>query len=140
MAYMGGLHSGGQKISGRLHPEIWGRISATIIFLGFNLTSSQSSRATRACRGAYHAYAPEFQVYNVLSSAGASILAVGYLMPLIYFFWSLRYGVRASGQPVGATGLEWKTALASTDGELRAAARRARGGVSLLRTEEAPIA
>ena len=40
----------------------------------------------------YHAYAPEFQVMNVMSTAGASILGVGYLMPLIYFIWSLKYG------------------------------------------------
>jgi len=41
--------------------------------------------------------------------AGASVLAVGYLMPMIYFIWSLRYGQVASANPWGATGLEWKT-------------------------------
>ena len=59
----------------------------------------------------YHAYPPEFQIYNVMSSAGASILAVGYLMPLIYLFWSMRYGKSAPSNPWGATGLEWRRNL-----------------------------
>jgi cytochrome c oxidase subunit 1 len=44
-----------------------------------------------------------------MSSAGASILGVGYLIPLAYLVWSLRYGRRASANPWGATGLEWQT-------------------------------
>src|SRR5581483_10545156 len=54
-------------------------------------------------------YAPEFQIYNVLSTAGASILAIGYLLPLIYLVWSIFYGKRATANPWGATGLEWQT-------------------------------
>jgi cytochrome c oxidase subunit 1 len=57
----------------------------------------------------YHAYPPEFQVLNVMSTAGASILAVGYLLPLIYLIWSLRYGAVAGMNPWKATGLEWQT-------------------------------
>jgi len=57
----------------------------------------------------YHAYPPEFQVLNVLSSAGASILGVGYLLPMFYLMWSLRYGKIAGANPWGAVGLEWTT-------------------------------
>ena len=46
---------------------------------------------------------------NVLSTAGATILAVGYLLPMIYFLWSLRYGPIAADNPWNAAGLEWKT-------------------------------
>jgi cytochrome c oxidase subunit 1 len=46
---------------------------------------------------------------NVLSSAGATILAAAYLLPLAYLLWSLFYGERASANPWNATGLEWKT-------------------------------
>jgi cytochrome c oxidase subunit 1 len=110
MAYMGGLHYWWPKISGRMYPEVWGRISAVIIFLGFNLTFfPQFIAGYLGMPRRYHAYPPEFQVYNVLSSAGASVLAVGYLMPLIYFIWSMRYGPHAPANPWGATGLEWKT-------------------------------
>ena len=57
----------------------------------------------------YHVYAPEFQVLNVMSTAGASILGVGYLLPIVYLVWSMRYGPRASANPWNATGLEWTT-------------------------------
>jgi len=57
----------------------------------------------------YHAYPPEFQVLNVMSTAGASILGVGYLIPLIYLVWSMRYGKPAGPNPWKAKGLEWQT-------------------------------
>jgi cytochrome c oxidase subunit 1 len=49
-------------------------------------------------------------VLNVLSTAGASILGVGYLIPLIYLLWSLKRGKVAGANPWGATTLEWQTA------------------------------
>ena len=55
----------------------------------------------------YHEYAPQFHTLNVLSSAGAVILATGYLLPLFYFAWSLFHGERAPANPWHATGLEW---------------------------------
>jgi len=57
----------------------------------------------------YHAYPEEFQVLNVMSTAGASILAVGYLIPMVYLIWSLRYGKVAGENPWQAKGLEWQT-------------------------------
>jgi cytochrome c oxidase subunit I len=45
----------------------------------------------------------------VMSSAGASILAVGYVLPLAYLLWSLGYGKKAGANPWLATGLEWQT-------------------------------
>ena len=57
----------------------------------------------------YHVYPPEFQVLNVLSSAGATILGIGYLIPFIYLIWSLRHGKHAGANPWRASGLEWQT-------------------------------
>ena len=44
---------------------------------------------------------------NVLSTAGATILAIGYLLPVLYLVWSLKYGEIAGANPWQATGLEW---------------------------------
>ena len=57
----------------------------------------------------YYAYPEEFQVLNVLSTAGATILGAGYGIPAIYFVWSLFRGERAPANPWGAKGLEWQT-------------------------------
>ena len=93
MAYMGGLHFWWPKMTGKLYPEWWGRIAAVILFLGFNLTFfPQFLLGYLGMPRRYYAYAPEFQVYNVMSTAGASILAIGYLLPLGYLLWSLRRG------------------------------------------------
>jgi cytochrome c oxidase subunit 1 len=110
MAYLGGLHFWWPKISGKLYPELWSRVSAWIIFIGFNLTFfPQFIAGYLGMPRRYHAYPEEFQVLNVLSTAGASILGVGYVIPLVYFAWSMRYGKDASANPWGVTGLEWQT-------------------------------
>ncbi|MGE5207331.1 MAG: cytochrome c oxidase subunit I [Chlamydiota bacterium] len=111
MAYLAGMHYWWPKITGRMYPESWGRLAALIIFIGFNLTFfPQFILGWTGMPRRYHAYTPEFQVLNVLSTAGATVLAVGYLLPMVYFLWSLRYGKEAGDNPWGAAGLEWKTA------------------------------
>ncbi len=110
MAYMGGLHYWWPKITGRMYSQWWSRLSALIIFFGFFLTFlPQFVVGYNGMPRRYHSYPPEFQVWNVLSSAGASILAVGYVLPLGYLLLSLRYGRRAGPNPWRATGLEWQT-------------------------------
>jgi cytochrome c oxidase subunit I len=110
MGYMSGLHYWWPKITGRLYPESWGRLAALIIFIGFNLTFfPQFVLGYLGMPRRYHTYPPEFQVLNVMSSAGASVLGVGYLLPLLYLIWSLRYGPIAGPNPWRATGLEWQT-------------------------------
>jgi cytochrome c oxidase subunit 1 len=110
MAYMGALHYWWPKMTGRMYPEGWGRIAAVIIFVGFVLTfMPQFVLGYLWMPRRYHFYAPEFQVLNVLSTAGASILAVGYALPLTYLLWSLRWGEKAGPNPWNATGLEWQT-------------------------------
>ena len=110
MAYLGGIHNWWPKISGRMYPENWGRVSAVIIFLGFNLTFfPQFVLGYLGMPRRYWSYPDEFQVLNVLSTAGASILGLGYVLPMCYLVWSLRYGEPAPSNPWDATGLEWQT-------------------------------
>jgi len=110
MGYLGGLHYWWPKISGRMYPEGWGRFSALVIFVGFNLTFlPQFVAGYMGMPRRYHAYPPEFQVFNVLSSAGASILGFGMLIPAIYFVWSMRYGKVAEANPWNLPGLEWRS-------------------------------
>jgi cytochrome c oxidase subunit 1 len=107
-AYFGALHFWWPKMVGRLYPLVWGRLSAIFIFLGFNLTFfPQFILGYLGMPRRYHVYDPPFQALHVLSSAGASILGVAYVMPFVYLFWSMRYGAPADRNPWGATGLEW---------------------------------
>jgi cytochrome c oxidase subunit 1 len=93
-----------------MYNEAWGRMAAIIIFVGFNLTFfPQYLLGFLGMPRRYHEYPPEFQLLNILSSAGASVLAVGYILPLIYLGWSLVHGRRAGPNPWHARGMEWKT-------------------------------
>jgi cytochrome c oxidase subunit 1 len=110
MGYLGGIHYWWPKISGKLYPEGWARFAALVVFIGFNLTFfPQFILGYLGMPRRYHSYPPEFQVLNVMSTAGASILGAGYIIPMIYLVWSMRYGRAAPANPWGSTGLEWDT-------------------------------
>jgi cytochrome c oxidase subunit 1 len=110
MGYLGGIHFWWPKMTGRLYPEGWAKLAALIVFIGFNLTFfPQFLLGYLGMPRRYHVYPNDFQVLNVMSTAGASILAVGYLIPFVYLIWSLRYGRVAGANPWLAKGLEWQT-------------------------------
>jgi cytochrome c oxidase subunit I len=113
MGYLGGLHNWWPKITGRMYPEGWARFAALVVFVGFNLTFfPQFLLGYMGMPRRYHAYPadiPIWQVLHVMSSAGASILGIGLLIPGIYFLWSMRYGRFAPANPWPGTGLEWRT-------------------------------
>jgi cytochrome c oxidase subunit I len=110
MGYLGGIHFWWPKITGRLYPDRWARVAAVVIFAGFNLTFfPQFILGYLGMPRRYAVYPPEFQVLNVMSSAGATILGLGYLIPFVYLIWSMRYGPVAGPNPWGAKGLEWQT-------------------------------
>jgi cytochrome c oxidase subunit 1 len=108
-AYLGGVHYWWPKISGRMYPELLGQASAILIFAGFNLTFfPQFVLGYLGMPRRYWQYDANFQFYNVMSTAGASILGLGYVLPLIYLLWSVKNGRPAPSNPWGATGLEWQ--------------------------------
>lgn len=109
MGYLGGLHFWWPKMFGVMYSEFFSRISAILVFVGFNLTFfPQFILGYLGMPRRYHAYADEFQVLNVMSSAGATVLGLGYLIPVIYLIYSLKRGEVAGPNPWRASGLEWQ--------------------------------
>jgi cytochrome c oxidase subunit I len=109
MGYLGGIHYWWPKLFGRIYSEFWAKIAAGLVFVGFNLTFfPQFLAGYLGMPRRYHEYPPELQVWNVMSSAGASILAIGYALPLFYLTYSLFAGARAPADPWGSKGLEWE--------------------------------
>ena len=108
MAYMGGLHFWWPKMTGKMYPEGFAKASAILVFVGFNLTFfPQFLLGYLGMPRRYHSYPDEFQVLNVLSSAGAGVLALGYALPAFYLTYSLIKGKAAPANPWGVKGLEW---------------------------------
>jgi cytochrome c oxidase subunit 1 len=110
MGYLAALHFWWPKMTGRMYPEGWGKLAAMLVFVGFNLTFfPQFILGYMGMPRRYHSYPEEWAVLNVLSTAGSSVLGVGYLLPVIYLTWSLKFGkVVAERNPWGARGLEWE--------------------------------
>ena len=93
MAFLAGVHFWWPKMTGRMYPESISKLAAIVTFIGFILTFfPQFVVGYLGMPRRYHAYPAEFQVLNVLSTAGATVLGVGYLLPLLYLGWSLKYG------------------------------------------------
>jgi cytochrome c oxidase subunit 1 len=111
MAFLGGLHFWWPKMTGRMYPEPLAKVSAVLVFVGFNLTFfPQFILGYMGMPRRYHAYPDEFQVLNVASTGGATILGMGYTLCLVYLVWSLFKGAKAPANPWGAKGLEWERA------------------------------
>jgi len=109
-AFFGGLHFWWPKITGRMYAEGWARFAAILMFFGFNFTFfPQFILGYLGMPRRYHEYLPQFQVWHVMSSAGAVVLAAAYLLPLGYLTVSLFKGRSAPDDPWNATGLEWTT-------------------------------
>ncbi len=110
-SFFAALHFWWPKITGRLYSEAWARFAAILMFFGFNFTFfPQFVLGFLGMPRRYHVYPPEFQVYHVMSTIGATVLAAAYLLPPVYLGWSLFRGARAGANPWGARGLEWQTA------------------------------
>jgi cytochrome c oxidase subunit 1 len=111
MAYLSGIHFWWPKMTGRMYHQGWSKASALLIFFGFNLTFfPQFVLGYLGMPRRYHVYPEEFQILNVMSTAGASILAAGYLILFAYLFLSLFTGRKAGPNPWRAVGLEWEIA------------------------------
>jgi cytochrome c oxidase subunit 1 len=113
LAFLSGIHFWWPKMFGRMYSEFWGRISALTVFVGFNLTFfPQFILGYLGMPRRYHYYyfAPEWQIYHVMSTFGSAILGVGFLLPAIYLTYSLVKGPKAPPNPWGAKGLEWQIA------------------------------
>ena len=111
MGYLGGMHFWWPKITGKLYSDGLGKASAVLVFLGFNLTFfPQFLLGYMGMPRRYHSYPDEFQILNVASTFGATVLALGYLLPAFYLGWSIFKGPKASQNPWGAKGLEWEVA------------------------------
>ena len=115
IAFLGGLHYWWPKIWGRMYSEKWARISAILIFFGFNLTFiPQFIMGSLGMPRRYWQYdglmnTDIFHFYHQLSTLGSWFIAVAFIIMLVYFVHSIKYGKVAGSNPWGALTLEWQT-------------------------------
>ncbi len=108
IAFLGGLFHWWPKMTGRMFSELGGRISAVVVFIGFNMTFlPQFVMGSRGMPRRYATYDPEFTLLHQWSSFGAFLLGVGLLIAGGVLLASLFNGKRAPSNPWGGVTLEW---------------------------------
>jgi cytochrome c oxidase subunit I len=108
-AFMGGLHYWWPKFTGRMYNEGLGKVGAVLVFVGLNLTFfPQFLLGTRGMPRRYYNYLPEFQGLHQLSTVGAFMMGLGFLLTAYYLIQSVKSGKKAPANPWGGTTLEWQ--------------------------------
>jgi cytochrome c oxidase subunit 1 len=109
-AFLGGLFHWWPKMMGRMYNEWLGRLSAFLVFAGFNLTFfPQFVMGARGMPRRYARYDPEFTVFHQISTVGAYVLASGVVLAVVVLAYTMLRGKRISGNPFGGASLEWQT-------------------------------
>ena len=99
------------KMSGRQYPEFWGKVHFWTLFLGVNLTFfPQHFLGAQGMPRRYPDYPDAFWGWNMVSSIGAYIGGLSFLIFLYVLFRTLTAGERVPANPwgEGATTLEWR--------------------------------
>jgi cytochrome c oxidase subunit I len=110
MAFLAALHYWLPKITGRMYPEGWGLVAAVMVVLGFNFTFiPQFLLGNEGMPRRYFSYPERFWALNVASTAGASVLAIGLVIVLVYILVALKWGPVAGPNPWRSRGFEWDT-------------------------------
>jgi cytochrome c oxidase subunit 1 len=107
-----GLYYWWPKIFGRMLGEGLGKLHFWLVFLGFNLTFfPQHLLGLLGMSRRIYTYQQHglFQAYNLLSSIGAGVMAIGILVFVVNVIRTSRAGVRAVNDPWLADTLEWYT-------------------------------
>ena len=110
MAFLGGIHYWWPKMTGRLYNEPLGKLSALLVFVGFNMTFFiQFILGSQGMPRRYYDYPdmPWLQPLHQASTIGSYVLGLGLLCVLVNGLWSLRRGKLAPGNPWGGATLEW---------------------------------
>lgn len=111
LAFLAGLHYWFPKMFGRMYPETSARISAVLVFLGFNITFfPQFILGIQGMPRRYYDYLPQFANLNFLSTVGSWVIAVGFVWTAIYLGRAMISGPKATANPWNALTLEWQTA------------------------------
>ena len=119
MAFLSGIHFWWPKMTGRMYPESLSKLAAVVTFIGFNLTFlPQFILGYLGMPRRYHAYPPEFQVLNVLSTAGATVLGVGYMLPMLYLGLVAEVWSDRGKQPLAGDRTRVADSVAAADREL----------------------
>lgn len=116
IAFIGALFHWWPKMFGRMYVRSLGKLSAVLVFIGFNVTFfSQFMLGSKGMPRRYHTYdkvsadlLQTFTFYHQWSTYGSWILATGLFMVAFSLLFSFAFGEKVGPNPWGAKTLEWE--------------------------------
>lgn len=110
MGLLAGLHYWWPKMTGHMYSEAWGRVSAVLVFVGFNVTFlSQFVLGRDGMPRRYYDYLPRYASLNLVSTVGSWMIGLGFLIMAFYLIGSIFNNRKAPNNPWGGKTLEWQT-------------------------------
>jgi cytochrome c oxidase subunit 1 len=107
--FLAAIHYWFPKVVGRMYPERLGVASAALVVFGFIFTfTPHFLLGNGGMPRRYYSYPAQYQWLHVLSTAGASVLALGLLLTLGYLIWALFFGAEAGPNPWQSRCFEWR--------------------------------
>jgi cytochrome c oxidase subunit I len=111
LALFSGFYHWFPKMTGKNYNEGLGRLHFILTFIGLNITFMPMHQlGLMGMNRRIALYDVQFQPLNLLSTAGAYIMAVSTIPFIINVVWSLAKGTQAERNPWRALTLEWQTA------------------------------
>jgi cytochrome c oxidase subunit I len=109
MAFLAGIHYWWPKMFGKMYSEIWARVAAVFLFIGFNMTFlPQFVMGSQGMPRRYFNYIEQFQTFHQFSTIGSYLMGIGFLIIAFYLVHSLIKGKAAGSNPWGSRALEWQ--------------------------------
>jgi len=111
LALFSGFYHWFPKMTGKNYHEGLGQLHFILTFIGLNITFMPMHQlGLMGMNRRIALYDVQFQPLNLLSTAGAYVMAVSTLPFIINVIWSLTKGTQAERNPWRALTLEWQTA------------------------------
>lgn len=108
MTFVGGIFYWWPKMTGKMFDDRLGVLSAVIVFFGFNLTFfTQFFFGSQGMPRRYYQYIQQFELGHKVSTIGAYLLLLGFLVAAWALVKSLLSGEKAPANPWGMTTMEW---------------------------------
>jgi len=109
-AFLGAIHYWWPKVTGRMYPELWGKVTGWIVLLGTLGTFGPGILlGLLGMRTRVVAYPEAWMMPNQLVTTSTLLLMLGLGLPFLYLLYGTFWGEKVGANPWGASTLEWRT-------------------------------
>jgi cytochrome c oxidase subunit I len=109
-AFLGAIFYWWPKMFGVMYSETLGKLGCFLLIVGFNVTFfPQFVAGTHGMPRRYFNYVAEYQIYHQISTVGAYIMLLAFMVVAYTLVSSLFSGRKAPSNPWGGSTLEWQT-------------------------------